>query len=468
MNLRHTPNVDRLFFGFLLACLTLFAVGAAPVHADPPAQTETFKLLASEGVELDHFGISVSLDGDTAVIGAPNYPFQPTGPGSAYVFNRDKQGAWTEHTRLVACDALCGDGFGHDVAMDGDTIIVGAPADDGSELSSGAAYIYTRNGADNWIQQTKLVVFEPEVGALGVSVALDGDTAVIGATSGPGRVFVFIRDQYGNWSQQAMLIAEVETATLFGFEVAVQGDTIIVGTPFFHTDNEPFIGAAFVFTRDETGAWSQQAQLMDPDPQPSANLFGYSVAIDGDTAVIGALTFTLDRAYIFTRDEQGDWSVQQILDPDLPGSDNFGASADIQCDTLVVGATHDGPDGSAYVYTRDRAGVWSQQLKLFQSDGGGNDNFGTAVALDAETILVGARADDDNGNASGSAYLFDAAGPGMCPWDLDGTGTIGVSDLLSLLASWGPCKGCPADFDGNGNVGVSDLLALLANWGPCP
>ena len=55
-----------------------------------------------------------------------------------------------------------------------------------------------------------------------------------------------------------------------------------------------------------------------------------------------------------------------------------------------------------------------------------------------------------------------------CMWDLDGTGTVGVSDLLSLLASWGLCKGCPADFDGDGSVGLSDLLALLANWGPCP
>ncbi len=55
-----------------------------------------------------------------------------------------------------------------------------------------------------------------------------------------------------------------------------------------------------------------------------------------------------------------------------------------------------------------------------------------------------------------------------CPWDLDGSGSVGASDLLALLVSWGPCKGCPADFDGNGSVGASDLLALLVNWGPCP
>ncbi len=118
------------------------------------------------------------------------------------------------------------------------------------------------------------------------------------------------------------------------------------------------------------------------------------------------------------------------------------------------------------MYTRDGAGVWWQQLKLLQSDGGGNDNFGTAVALDAETILVGARADDDNGNASGSAYFFDAAGPGMCPWDLDGNNNVGVGDLLALFANWGTPG--PGDFNDDGIVGVGDLLIMFANWGPCP
>ena len=55
-----------------------------------------------------------------------------------------------------------------------------------------------------------------------------------------------------------------------------------------------------------------------------------------------------------------------------------------------------------------------------------------------------------------------------CPWDIDGSGTVGASDLLALLAAWGPNPGDPADFDGNGIVGASDLLELLANWGPCP
>jgi hypothetical protein len=467
MNLRHTPNVERLFFALLLACPTLFAVGTAPVHADAPQQTEIAKLLPSPGIELERFGTAVSIDGDTLVVGAPNYVPEPTGPGSVYVFNRDEQGNWTESANLVVCDAACGDGFGAAVSIDGDTIIVGAPAAANSEIS-GAAYVFTRNEQGDWTEQAKLEVFDPEINNLGASVALEGDTAVVGLISTTVQeVFIFVRDQDGQWSQESTLSAP---GTNSNNSLAIQGDTIIIGAPFFSIDNnQTVIGAVYIFTRDENGNWAQQAQLLDPNPEIPYNAFGFSVAFDSNTVVIGSLTFTVSRAYIFDRNEQGDWLMQQVLDPDGNSSrDNFGASVAIQGDTLVVGASHDFPSGSAHIFTRD-GGIWSEHAKLLQSDGGSNDNFGAAVSLDDDTIIVGARGDDDNGSSSGSAYVFDAAGtPGECPWDLNDNGSVGVSDLLSLLASWGPCIDCPADFDGDGNVGVTDLLALLAAWGPCP
>ncbi len=115
-----------------------------------------------------------------------------------------------------------------------------------------------------------------------------------------------------------------------------------------------------------------------------------------------------------------------------------------------------------------QADLGDQLFKLLADDGAAQDYFGFSVAISGPTTIVGARKDDDNGTDSGSAYLFDAS---TCPWDLDGNAVVGVSDLLSLLGSWGPCppKGdCPADFDNSGDVGVKDLLILLGNWGPCP
>ena len=159
----------------------------------------------------------------------------------------------------------------------------------------------------------------------------------------------------------------------------------------------------------------------------------------------------------------------KLLANDGAAFDNFGFSVAISGSTAIVGADYDddnGPDsGSAYLF--DTA-TGEQIAKLLPDDGAGGDNFGRSVAISSATAIVGAPWDDDNGDNSGSAYLFDASGASPCPWDLDGSSSVGVSDLLALLVSWGPCKGCPADFDGNGSVGASDLLALLVNWGPCP
>ncbi len=142
---------------------------------------------------------------------------------------------------------------------------------------------------------------------------------------------------------------------------------------------------------------------------------------------------------------------------------------------------HDGGvgRGAVWVLFLNPDGTVKSHQKISNTQGGftgvlGNyDYFGSSVAslddLDGDSVgdlAVGAYYDDDGGSGRGAVWVLFL--DGICLWDLDGTGSVGVSDLLSLLASWGPCKACPADFDGNGNVGVSDLLALLANWGPCP
>ncbi len=154
-----------------------------------------------------------------------------------------------------------------------------------------------------------------------------------------------------------------------------------------------------------------------PDDGAAGTWFGFSVAISGATAIVGAI-----------------------------GGDDNGFFS-----------------GSAYLFdiTTGR-----QIAKLLPDDGGDEDRFGWSVAISGATAIVGALEDDDNGDNSGSAYLF-AAAPGMCPWDLDGTGTVGILDLLALLAAWGSDPGGPPDFDGDGTVGILDLLTLLANWGPC-
>ena len=152
---------------------------------------------------------------------------------------------------------------------------------------------------------------------------------------------------------------------------------------------------------------------------------------------------------------------------------------------LAVGAIADDDGGfnrgAVWILFLNTDGTVTTHQKISDTEGGftgtldNGDQFGMVAWLGdldgdgVDDLTVGAFQDDDGGFNRGAVWvLFLDGTPGNCPWDLDANGTVGASDLLALLARWGPCKGCPADFDGNGNVGASDLLALLANWGPCP
>ena len=369
---------------------------------------QSAKLTASDGAAGDRFGYSVAVDGDTAVAGAFGDADNGSASGSAYVFTRES-GVWRQSAKLTATDGARGDYFGWSVAVDGDTAVVGALFDDDNGSQSGAAYVFTRESGV-WSQSAKLTASNGAAGDyFGQSVAVDGDTAVAGAWrdadngSDSGSAYVFTRES-GVWSQSAKLTASNGArGDRFGWSVAVDGDTAVAGAES---------GAAYVFTR-ESGVWRQSAKLTASDGAAGDN-FGQSVAVDGDTAVAGAY---LDddhgsesgAAYVFTR-ESGVWRQSaKLTATDGVRGDRFGWSVAVDGDTAVAGAYLDddhGPEsGSAYVFTRE-SGVWSQSAKLTASDGAREDWFGCSVAVDGDTAVAGAYRDDDNGADSGSAYVF--------------------------------------------------------------
>ena len=287
------------------------------------------------------------------------------------------------------------------------------------------------------------------------------------------------------------------------------------------------LGATYVYRFDPRNSqWTEEAKLTVPDPVRCVSYrFGKNVSLDGDVALIGSEAIypfgcggggqqLNDGAYVFRFDPEGWVFETKLVSSDLTFGDRFGFSVAIDGDLALLGAwgvwdpsipcSAVPPDsdlcnaGSAYVFAFDGT-EWVEQARLISSDIAEADQLGWSVALSGETALVGAFGNEDAGYLTGSAYFFggladcnnndvldlcdivdgnsdddnnngipDECESPPCPWDLDNTGTVGASDLLSLLVSWGPCKGCPADFDGNGSVGASDLLALLVNWGPCP
>ncbi|MEE9131123.1 MAG: FG-GAP repeat protein [Phycisphaerales bacterium] len=498
----------------------LLGVATAPASAQCLAN-ETQLLTASDATPSDHFGTSVRIVGNLAAIGAPNGG-DLANSGAAYVFRLDaKTQMWSEQQRLTPIDPGLHDEFGLSVAInpvDPNVIIVGAYLDDDNGFNSGSAYVFRYNpDSQVWAQEQKLTAWDGDaLDRFGWSVAVWGDVAMIGARldedpeQDTGSVYVFGYDApSGTWVQQQKLIpSNTQFHGRFGSSVSLQGDGVLIGAS---TDSEQSdsAGAAYVFGYDpKTQTWLQQQKLFASDGA-AGNAFGWwHIALDGDTALIGAHQgdappiFNTGAAYVFRFDPDGSgqWIEEQKLTASegAPG-DWFGWSVSLSGNIAVIGAAlaDDGGEssGAAFLFNYHE-GQWTQKANLLSSDIETGDVFGISVSTDGQRAMVGANFDDDDGSESGSAYVFGSLGDcndngeldlcdiadgfsrdnnnnGIpdeceCPWDLDGTGTVGASDLLSLLVSWGPCKGCPADFDGDGNVGASDLLALLANWGPCP
>ncbi|APR75713.1 Fibronectin type III domain protein [Minicystis rosea] len=376
------------------------AAAIYPLRVDPLVWLQQQKLTASDGAFGDRFGASVAISGDTAIIGA----YADNSKGSAYAFVRSG-GTWIQQGKLMAANGQVDDEFGQAVAISGDTAVIGARLDNTKGSHAGAAYVFVRSGSV-WTQQQKLTASDGTASdVFGVSVAVSGDTALIGAwakASFKGAAYAFVRS--GNvWIQQQKLLAPDGTADDdFGISVALSGDTALIGA---HGDDS--MGSARVFVRSG-GTWTQQQKLTASDGALIDN-FGCSVAVSGDTALVGAYgkASLTGAAYVFVRSGSV-WAQQQKLTAsDGAPNDSFGFSVAVSGDAAVVGAYQDGDNGtnsgSAYVFARSGS-VWSQQQKLIASDPAANESFGISVAVSSDTAMIGA----DQDNTQGAAYVFAA------------------------------------------------------------
>ena len=485
--------------------------GAAYVFTKPYTgwadSNETAKFIASDAAANDEFGISVALDGDTAVIGAYHDDHTDDGntignAGSAYVFTK-VSGVWSQKAKLIAVDGAANDEFGISVAVNGDTVVVGARQND---TSSGAAYLFTEVSGV-WKHVAKLTADDGAANdEFGISVAVDGDTIVVGAHQDDdngdlsGSAYVFTRDSAGGWRQRDKLTASAgEAGDRYGYSVGVSGDAIVVGaysddrneantgavyflripgwtdildsaatttshivtgltnnvehtfqvrgvnaagggsasarvggTPTFAIPNRPtgfaadagdaVVDLSWVDPEDLTIDKYQLLQIIQggklttastDDPVVRGDGFGISVAADGDTAVVGAYQdddATNDNsgsAHVFTRSSSAapwSWSAK-LTASDAAANDEFGIAVAVDGDTIVVGAhQNDSNKGAAYVFTWNSSNSnWEQKAKLTASDAAANDEFGIAVAVDGDTIVVGAHQNDSN---KGAAYVF--------------------------------------------------------------
>ena len=529
-----------------------------PLTIDPIAQQAYLK--ASNTGSGDQFGFSVAVSGDTVVVGAHREDSSATGvngnqadnsaadSGAAYVFVRSGA-TWSQQAYLKASNTGTSDNFGYSVSISGDTVLVGAYREDStatgvdgnqfdnSAEDAGAAYVFVRSGS-NWNQQAYLKASNTSVGdGFGYSVAVSGDTVVVGAidedssatgvngnqsdnaASGSGAAYVFERSGTV-WSQQAYLKASnTGTGDIFGISVAVSGDTVVIGANGEdssatgvngnQSDNSSLTsGAAYVFVRSGV-VWTQQSYFKASNTD-AFDEFGISVSVSGDTAIVGAYLEDSNSTgvngnqsnnsaadsgavYVFVRSSM-DWSQQAYLKASNTGLfDRFGYAVSISGDTAVVGARFEdsgatGVDGiqadesamdSGAVYVFDRGGAtWSQQAYLKASNTGAADNFGATVAVSGNTVVVGAQFEDSNstgvnGNqadnaadGSGAAYVFVIA---ICPTlgDMNCDCAVNIGDLPDFVqalvdpANYTGCNILYGDMQPDGNVDGADVQGFV-------
>lgn len=365
----------------------------------------------------DVFGISVSIDGDYAVVGAFHEGHDASennfvqDAGSAYIFKKDAGGTdnWGLVRKITAPIRSAADQFGSSISISGEYIIVGAfnEDDDADELNTlndaGSAYIFKRDagGADNWGQIKKVAAgIRGADDWFGLSVSISGDYAVVGAyrededaqeantLSGSGSAYVFKKDQGGtdNWGQVKKITAAIRaTGDVFGSSVSVNGDYLIVGAPSEKEDalevnSLTSAGAAYIFKKDQGGAdnWGQLVKLV-PTIRASTDFFGSSVSINGSYAIAGAQ----------------------------------GESEDaLEANTLIRA-------GGAYIFGKDQGGPdnWGQEQKIIAAARAGSDDFGVSVAVSGAFAIVGAWQEDEDAldantlSNAGSAYIFHTSGP---------------------------------------------------------
>jgi len=421
---------------FIVMAIVFVCFAFSPPQAEADWM-ERQKLLAGDGASADYFGYSVSINGNFAIVGAYGDDDNGSSSGSAYIFNRDGM-SWSQQAKLLASDGAASGSFGRSVSISGDYTIVGASGDDSAK---GSAYIFKWDGAI-WSQQAKILASDGAASdGFGRSVSISGDYAIVAAAGdddngdASGSAYIFKRDGT-NWSQQAKLLAADGNASdIFGCSVSISGDYAIVGAYLDDHIGTDF-GSAYIFKRDGT-SWSEQQKLTD-SYGTAGDQFGYSVSISGDYAIVGApyCPWDLDfgSVYIFRRDGTSWVQQQNLFASDDAAGDHFGYSVSISGDYAIVGAAHNDDkgdsSGSAYRFKLDGTN-WSEQTKMTASDGAAGDYFGGSVSISGDLVIVGAYGDDDKGTSSGSAYIF-----GFCPRaDLNDDCKVDFADF-AIVADW--------------------------------
>ncbi|MEO0558493.1 MAG: T9SS type A sorting domain-containing protein [Bacteroidota bacterium] len=407
-------------------CLTfigLFALTAALSIAPlaQPTSSRGAEALPSEATlapstGASNFGYAVSVSEDRALVGA-----LASGHGKAYVYRRDAAATWVEEAEFVPSDGSGADQFGHGVALNEERalVLVGAPLHDAAGDNSGAAYVYRRSETEGWVLSQKLFASDAAANdQFGNSVALHGWRALVLANNGEA-AYVFAEAQ-GEFIEEAILPAPA--AKGYWSSAHLSDSLAIIGAPDYGGH-----GAAFTYRLLPSHDWVAEDTLMAPSPS-SLDAFGWSVALSGERAVIGAIgndegAVESGAVYVFDRSPSGVWSLEATLKRAIPqASGRMGFSVAVEANHVLAGAiTSRGHSGEVVLFESSGPGEWREAATLVTTATAPGDQYGVSVALDGDRALVGAVLD-----GQGTAHAFDLSTLVATPQTPDITGELTV------------------------------------------
>ena len=394
---------------------------AAAVFAGPACGqcviNETAKILASDGAEHDWFGASVAIGDGVLVIGARADDDNGSASGSAYVYCQHGV-EWVLEHKLLAPDGMDDDYFGWAVAMDGSVMVIGAQGDDDNGESSGSAYIFRFDGLE-WSTEAKLIASDgaPE-DRFGASVAIEGDVAIVGAPGDysdspiPGAAYIF-RFDGSDWVEDSKIVpTDGAAGDRFGVSVALEGDAALIGAAEADVSGIEDCGSAYVY-RDKGTGWIKEARLVASDPDENDE-FGFDVAVDGSRALVGAHrrgSGLPGAAYLFGYD--GSSWIEEIIFVPSDHWEPYHAGRSVALDDNVAALfsqirDDDGYDSEAVYLFRFDGTTWGEETLLVPSDGFADDDAAWGdVSMSHDVLVAGLYWTDGYVDQSGAVYLVE-------------------------------------------------------------
>jgi hypothetical protein len=377
---------DRMIVGAPLTDRVSLNDGAAYIYDRQPNGDWTFtaELLFTTPDQDDFFGYDVAIDGDRAAVSALLDDDINIDAGAVYIYENQGGGVWNEVAKITAADGMGNDQFGRSVALDGDRIAIGAWGVNGAR---GAVYVFDLV-AGTWTQNTKLIPIGVGPGdQVGIAVDLDGDRVIGGsnlddhsATADAGSAYIWEYNPVQmSWRERAKLIANPPGQNdNFGISVAIDGDRAIVGNP--GQDSGGFVqnGSVHVFERTVTATWPQVDEFSAAN-NATSNQFGYGVALEGDRMLVGgnAANALRGAAYYLERQSGGTWlEIVEFEASDAIDGDFLGETIAMSGDNLVAtayGKDFGGTPGVGQVYTYTVGTLFHGPSEISLAPGGGHD-----------------------------------------------------------------------------------------------